>query len=201
MLQVALTGNAASGKSSVAKFFREWGAVVIDADAIVHDLQRPGTAVFQAIHKRFGDEVVNANGTLNRPVLRRRILADAHERRALERIVHPAVEAERRRLLAEHAGAEVIVSQIPLLFEAADPEAFDTIVLVDAPASVRRDRLIRLRGLTPADADALIGAQLPADAKRQRSEFVIENEGSLPELRKSAEKVWRELAQRAARHA
>ena len=199
MLNVALTGNVAAGKSSVATLFHQWGATIIDADAIVRRLQRPGTPVFQAIVTRFGPGALAANGTLDRPALRARILADPAEKRALEAIVHPAVEAERQRIL-RHADATrdaVIISDIPLLFEVMDPSKFGAVVLVDAPEPVRRERLAHDRGLPAPEAAALIAAQLPSAQKRARADFIIDNDGSRDQLRERAWLVWRKLLSRA----
>lgn len=203
MLHVALTGNVASGKSSVARLFAEWGAVVVDADAIVRDLQRPGTPVFDAIRSRFGPGVISADGQLDRASLRATILADDDARRDLEAIVHPAVAAERERLIdaARDGEDRVVVSDIPLLFEVMDPSAFEAIVLVDAPEALRRLRLERDRGLEPAEARALMRTQLPAGGKRLKSDFVIDNDGSLEQLRDRAWVVWRKLLSRARGHA
>ena len=199
MLRVALTGNVAAGKSAVAALFADWGATVIDADAIVHALEVPGTAVFDAILARFGSAVLAPDGSLDRPALRRRIFADAAERLALEAIVHPAVEAERRRRLraAPRGRDTIVVSDIPLLFEAMDPAQFDAVVLVDAPETVRLDRLVRLRGIAPAEATALLAGQLPADRKRARADFIIDNDGGVERLRDRAWEVWRKLRSRA----
>jgi dephospho-CoA kinase len=199
MLHAALTGNIAAGKSTVATLFRDWGATIIDADAIVRRLQRPGTAVFQAIVTRFGPEALAANGTLNRPALRARILADPVEKRALEAIVHPAVEAERQRLLrlAGSARDPIVISDIPLLFETMDPSTFGAVVLVDAPEPVRLERLAAHRGLAATEASALIASQLPSAGKRARADFVIDNDGSRDQLRECAWWVWRKLLSRA----
>jgi dephospho-CoA kinase len=199
MLNVALTGNVAAGKSSVAKLFSDWGATVFDADAAVRELQQPGTAVFTAIVARFGSEILAVDGSLDRGALRRRILTDPGERKALEQIVHPAVQEERRRQLAQRAAAAdgIQVSEIPLLFEAADPAEFDAIVLVDAPEPLRVERLGRERGLGSAEALALVRAQSPASLKRDRSDFVIENDQSRDQLRERAWEVWRKLLSRA----
>lgn len=203
MLQVALTGNAASGKSTVASLFREWGATVFDADATVRRLQQPGTPAFDAIVAKFGREILARDGSLDREALRTRMLADPTERRALENIVHPAVQAERRRLLEQQdAPAEaILVSDIPLLFEAANPAEFDAVVLVDAPESLRVDRLVQQRGLSRSDAEALLRLQVPAGEKRARSDFVIENDQSREVLRERAWEVWRKLLSRARNRA
>ena len=197
MLNVALTGNIAAGKSSAAAFLREWGATVIDADAIVRELQRPGTPVFQAIVQRFGPSTVAPDGTLDRAALRARILASPAERKALEAIVHPAVESERSRLIATGSGTGIVINEIPLLFEAADPSRFDAVVLVDAPEPVRLARLIEARGLDPAEGRALLAAQMPAAEKRARSHFVIENDTTRDALRERTWLVWRKLLARA----
>lgn len=200
MIHVALTGNIAAGKSSVARLFAEWGATVIDADAIVHELQRRGTAVFDAMVAQFGRGILRPDGRLDRPALRRLVTADPAARAALEAIVHPAVARRREALIAEAGarGAVVVVSDIPLLFEVADPEAFDYVVLVEAPEPVRRARLVETRGLDPGEADRLIATQMPSEAKRARSDFVIDNSGSEAALEAAAAAVWQALAAAAS---
>ena len=199
MFHAALTGNIAAGKSTVLGLFADWGATVIDADAIVRALQRPGTPVFDAIAARFGSGVLAPDGSLDRGALRRRILADAGEKRALEAIVHPAVQAERRRVIGglPRRDDAIVVSDIPLLFEVMNPAEFDAVVLVDSPEPVRLDRLVRLRGLPEPEAAALLGEQLPAAAKRARADFVIDNDGGVELLRDRAWRVWRGLRSRA----
>ena len=199
MLSVALTGNIASGKSAVLQLFRQWGAAITDADAIVRDLQRKGTPVFHAIVQRFGRDVVESDGELDRSALRTIVFGDEGARRDLERIVHPAVRERTTALAAEAraAGAEVMVHDIPLLFESANPASFDRIVLVHAPEPVRRERLVRLRGLDPALADRFIGAQIPSEDKRARSDYVIVNDGSLADLEKRSREVWHQLQRQA----
>ena len=195
-LNVGLTGNVASGKSSVAALFQRWGAAVIDADAIVHELQRPGTDVHAAIVRRFGPGVLLPDGALDRAALRDWVLADPGARRDLEAIVHPAGAARRAESVdaARERRVPVVVSEIPLLFEALDPAAFDAVVLVEAPEAVRRRRLMEQRGLAPAEADRLIAAQMPSELKRARSRFVIENDGSPDDLERRSRAVWEALA-------
>ena len=199
MLNVALTGNIGAGKSAVAELFRRWGATVIDADHIVREVQAPGSPVLRAIVARFGPDVVAADGTLDRPALRARVMGDRAALEDLNRIVHPAVHRRRLELLgaARARGDRVVVTEIPLLFEAADPAPFDAVVLVDAPEGVRRERLVTERGLSPEEADRMIAAQLPSALKRARSDFVIENAGDRAALECAAGAVWRALVARA----
>ena len=199
MLNVALTGNIAAGKSAVADLFRRWGATVLDADAIVREVQAPGSPVLRRIAERFGEAMLRADGALDRAALRRAVMADADARAALERIVHPAVYARRAELAAEaeRRGDRIVVSDIPLLFESGDPGGFDAVVLVDAPDAIRLRRLVERRGLGEAEARAMIAAQLPAAAKRARSDFVIENDGDLAALERAASAVWHALHARA----
>jgi dephospho-CoA kinase len=199
MLNVALTGNIAAGKSRVAGLFRKWGATLIDADEIVREVQAPGGPVIREIADRFGASVVMADGTLDRPALRRQVLADPEALAALNRIVHPAVHARRAELLALAAsrGDRVVVSDIPLLFEAADPGEFDVVVLVDAPEEVRLARLLEHRGLDAEEAWRMIRAQMPSPDKRARSDFLIENGGDQAALERAARVVWDALSARA----
>jgi len=198
-LNIALTGNIAAGKSAVADLFRRWGATVIDADEIVREVQAPGGQVMRAIAERFGATVVGADGSLDRAGLRRRVMADPEALAALNRIVHPAVHARQGALLAEAQarGDRLVVSDIPLLFEASDPSAFDAIVLVDAPEEMRLARLLERRGLDPEEARRMMAAQMPSHDKRARSDYVIENHGDLDDLERAAAAVWRALQSRA----
>jgi dephospho-CoA kinase len=199
MLNVALTGNVAAGKSTVAKCFRHWGATIIDADELVHEVQAPGSPVLGGIVRRFGPEMLLHDGSLDRAALRNRVMGDPAARRILESLVHPAVQRRREALLdaAWKRGDQIVVNDIPLLFEALDPAQFDVVVFVDAPHTVRRTRLRALRGLEDEEADELLAAQAPADRKRKRSDFVIDNEGSFDALEHRAREVYDELVRRA----
>jgi len=199
LLHVGLTGNIAAGKSTVAALFRDWGATVLDADAMVRRLQRRGTPVFAAIVARFGPGVVAGHGGLDRAALRARILADPEAKRALEAIVHPAVEAERQRVLRHAARSPlgIVVHDIPLLFETMDPKRFGAVVLVDAPPALRHERLIQHRRIAADEATRLLGAQQPAGPKRARADWIIDNDDSTDRLRERAWTVWRKLVSRA----
>jgi dephospho-CoA kinase len=199
MLNVALTGNIAAGKSAVAELFRAWGATLIDADRLAREAQAPGTTGLRAIAERLGQDLVGADGALDRTALRRRVMADPAALAELNRIVHPEVFRRRRALEAEarRRGDRIVVSDIPLLFEVADPAAFDVVVLVDAPEAVRRARLITERGLSALEADRMLAAQAPSGPKRERSTFVIDNDGDLATLEARAREVWTTLLARA----
>jgi dephospho-CoA kinase len=201
MLNVALTGNIASGKSTVVELFRTWGATVIDADVLAREAQAPGSAVLAAIAKRFGADVLANDGTLDRAALRAKVMGDDDALLALNAMVHPAVQQRRLDLqrAARERGDAIVINDIPLLFEVLDPGQFDTVVLVDAPPAVRRARLRALRGLSTDDADRMIAAQMPAERKRRQSQHVIENTGTLAELEQEARRVFDELRVQAAR--
>jgi dephospho-CoA kinase len=198
-LSVALTGNIAAGKSTVAGLFRQWGATIIDADQLVREAQAPGRPALGEIAGRFGADLVMSDGTLDRAALRARVLADPAALADLNRIIHPEVRRRRLELLAEARarGDRIVVSDIPLLFEADDPGAFDAVVLVDAPEVDRRARLLASRALSPAEADRMMAAQLSSTPKRARSDYVIDNHGNLPALERAARAVWEALLTRA----
>jgi dephospho-CoA kinase len=199
MLNVALTGNVAAGKSSVVRWFGRWGATIIDSDALVREAQRPGTETLGAIVRRFGSEVLQPDGSLDRAALRGKVLGDDAALAALNAIVHPAVRRRRAELAREATdrGERVLITDIPLLFEVLDPDEFDLVVLVDAPTQTRKRRLVK-RGLSAEEADRLIAAQLPARRKRARSDIVIDNDGSLDDLKQAARRAWNKICELTA---
>ena len=199
MISVALTGNIAAGKSTVAGLFKQWGATVIDADQLVREAQAPDQPVLKEIAWRFGAELIRPDGVLDRAALRARVLADPAALADLNRIVHPEVHRRRLQLLGEARtrGDRIVVSDIPLLFEADDPGAFDAVVLVDAPEPVRRARLLAARALSPEEVDRMMAAQLSPAPKRARSDYIIDNDGDLPALERAARAVWEALLARA----
>jgi len=201
VLNIALTGNIAAGKSSVLELFRKWGATVIDADALVREAQAPGSATLASIASRFGVDVLAPDGSLDRAALRSKVMGDDEALAALNALVHPVVRRRRDELQKEALarGDLVLINDIPLLFEAADPAAFDGVILIDAPVAVRRSRLRALRNLANEDADRMIASQMPSERKRAKSEFIIENDGSLSDLERKAHEVFDRLRTRGAR--
>jgi len=200
MLNVALTGNIAAGKSTVVDWFRRWGATVVDADALAREAQAPGSEVLAQIVRRFGTNVLAKDGTLDRASLRGKVMGDDEALSALNAIVHPAVQGRRQELqeAARRRGDVLLVNDIPLLFEVLDPTQFDAIVVVDAPVALRRTRLRTLRGLSNEEADRMIAAQMDAERKRAQAHYVIDNDGSLDALEAHAHDVFVELRRRAA---
>ena len=200
MLNVALTGNIAAGKSTVVDWFRRWGATVIDADALAKEAQAPGSDVLATIVRRFGTNVLAKDGTLDRAALRGKVMGDDEALSALNAIVHPAVQSRREELqdVARRRGDVLLVNDIPLLFEVLDPAQFDAIVVVDAPVALRRTRLRTKRGLSNEEADRMIAAQMDAERKRAQAHYVIDNDGSLDALEAHAHDVFAELRRRAA---
>ena len=203
MLNVALTGNIAAGKSTVVELFKKWGATIIDADVLAREAQAPGSTVLAAIARRFGSDVLARDGSLDRVALRAKVMGggDNEALLALNAIVHPAVQQRRIDLqrAARERGDAILINDIPLLFEVLDPAQFDAVVLVDAPPAVRRARLRALRGLSNEEADRMIAAQMSAERKRAGSHHVIENTGSLAELEEQARHVFDDLRAQAAR--
>lgn len=195
MLKVALTGNIASGKSSVAEAWRGEGARVVESDELARRAVAPGTEALRRIAERWGPGVLLPSGELDRAALRDVVFRDAEERRALEEIVHPEVERLRADAFeaAARDGADLVVADIPLLFEVGLEDAFDVVVLVDAPESVRLARLLADRGLPEEEAQRMIDAQLPTERKRAAADIVIDNTGTKAELEARAKQVWTEL--------
>jgi dephospho-CoA kinase len=196
MRLIGLTGNIASGKSSVADMFAERGATIIDADVLARDAVTKGSPALQAIVSRWGTEILDPDGNLDRAVLRHRVFQNQSDLDALNAIVHPEVQRRRSQEVAaaRARGDRVVVCVIPLLFERHLADDFDTIVLVDAPRSVRLDRIVRDRGIDEAEAMEMIASQMPADLKRARADYVIENAGTREQLESEVDRVWQEIA-------
>jgi dephospho-CoA kinase len=203
MLLVGLTGNIASGKSTVAHLLAARGATIIDADVLARQAVEEGTPAYREIVDRWGRSVLGPDGHLDRGALRRLVFQDQTELEALNSIVHPEVARLRAQLMSEARARRdrIVVCDVPLLFETSMVDEFDCIVLVDAPRPTRLDRLVRTRGLHETEAMDMIAAQMPAELKRARADFVIDNTGSLAELEAHVEETWEALSAEADRRA
>ena len=200
MLLVGLTGNIASGKSTVARRLVAHGATLVDADLLARQAVRPGTPGLAAIVERWGTGVLAPDGVLDRGVLRGLVFENAGELEALNAIVHPEVGRLRDAAVAaaRARGDAIVVCDIPLLFEKDLAGEFDAIVLVDAPRTVRLERLVHDRGLREPEAMAMLAAQMPAELKRARADYVIDNDGTRAALEARVDAVWDALRARAS---
>lgn len=200
---VGLTGGIGTGKSTVASMFEQLGAVLVDADAIVHELQAPGQPLLQQIADRFGESVIDASGALDRAALGAIVFRDADARADLGRLVHPPVRVEmQRRVDAAVARDEaLVIVDIPLLFEGRrtqpprqpDPLGLQAIILVYAPREIQIERQIRRDGADPGEAERRIDAQMSIEDKRELADFVIDNSGSLDATRRRVAEIYAEL--------
>jgi dephospho-CoA kinase len=194
MLLVGLTGGIGTGKSTAARMLERRGAVVFDADVLARQAVAPGTPGFDQVVERFGPNVLAPGGGLDREALASIVFSDPAARRDLEGIVHPEV----RRMFAE--GCEeyrdsdrVVVFSAPLLVETGMHTAFDRLIVVSAPVATQIERLMRDRGMAERDVQARIAAQLPLEAKAEVADILLDNEGTLEDLERSVERVWRDL--------
>lgn len=195
---IALTGGIASGKSTVAKMLADRGAVVVDADAIVREVQAPGSAVLAAIVREFGD-VLRADGTLDRAALGSLVFGHPERLAALNALVHPAVRAESERRFAEAFSrdpAAVVVYDVPLLAEARGGGAWDLVVVAHAPEDVRVRRLVETRGSSEADARARIGSQASDADRLALADVVVDTSTTLDETRRQLDELWHRLSDR-----
>jgi len=199
MLLIGLTGNIGSGKSTVAQLLSERGATIIDADVLARRAVEQGTSAYSAIVERWGTSILAADGLIDRAALRRIVFSEPLELEQLNTIVHPEVERMRIALVeqARQRGDRLVVCDIPLLFERNLTAGYDRIVLVDAPRPVRLERLVRERGLRETEAMEMIVAQMPAELKRARADFVIDNASTLTQLDQRVAEVWSALLEDA----
>lgn len=200
MLLVGLTGNIASGKSEVARLLGERGAKLIDADILAREAVKPGTKALDKIVATWGEEVLAPDGSLDRGALRRIAFSDQAQLEKLNAIVHPEVTRLRDIEIekARSRGDSIVVCVIPLLFERNLVNDFDYVVLVDAPRALRLERLAETRGMDEADAMNMIASQMPAELKKARADYSIENVGSLEDLQRAVDKLWTTLNKKAA---
>ena len=193
---VALTGGIASGKSTIARRLAEHGAVVVDADQVVRDVQGPGSPVLKAIAAEFGADMLGADGSLDRARLGGRVFGDAAAVKRLNAIVHPAVRVESQRRFHDAFAADadaVVVYDVPLLAEARLEDPWDLILVAHAPADVRAARLVSLRGMSDADARARIASQVPDDERLRIADVVIDTDGPLERTVAQTDAVWGSL--------
>ena len=191
-MRVGLTGGVGSGKSTVSRLLAERGAVVIDADAIAREVVEPGTPGFDAVVETFGQSVVGADGRLDRPALAAIVFGDDDRRLQLNAIVHPLVGQRTVELAAAAPADAVVVYDIPLLVESDMAASFDFVLVVEASVDVRLARLHE-RGMAETDARERMAAQASDAQRRAVADAVLDNNGSLADLERQVNEVWKRL--------
>jgi dephospho-CoA kinase len=191
---IGLTGGVGSGKSTVATMLRDLGAVVVDADEATHAVYEPGTPGFEAVIREFGDYYIR-DGRIDRQRLGELVFKDAASRRRLNAIVHPLVREwmAARTVEAAELGAEVVVQDVPLLFENGLERLYSSVILVYVPEEMQVERLVNGRGFTPERARAVVATQVPIEEKRRRAHHVIDNSGTVEQTRAQVEELWATL--------
>lgn len=188
MARIGLTGSVASGKSSVARIWADAGIPVVLADDLAREVVEPGTEGLARVVEAFGPGVLRSDGALDRDGLRRLVFRDEAARRKLETLLHPRIGALRRAWMEarERRGVPLVAAEIPLLFEVGLEGEFDVVVVVDAPRQERIRRLRTGRGLATEEAVKIMEAQMSAEEKRERADYVLDNGGSPEGLRDRA---------------
>jgi dephospho-CoA kinase len=195
LLKIAITGGAGSGKSTVSRMFKELGAEVLDADAVARDAVAVGQPAWQELRRHYGDDYFNVDGSLRRSKLARRIFADPQARRHLNALIHPLVAQELQKKVTEleRQGAELVLVEVPLLFETGREGAFDRVILVSAPEA---EQVLRLRSRDQRGEEEIRGilrAQWPLQEKVARADYVIDNGSDLAGTQEHVKKIWGEL--------
>lgn len=201
VLSVAVTGNIASGKSSLLRIWERAGVPVISADDLARAVVEPGTAGLREVVRVFGDEVLEPDGQLDRSRLRDRVFRDEDARRKLESILHSRIRDLREAWLREQGwrGVELVATEIPLLFETGYARGVDVTIVVDAPPAVRLERLVRVRGLDAEEAARIMSTQADAADKRAMADHVIPNDGTPADLEQRALELLARLRARIRR--
>lgn len=183
-MNIGLTGGIATGKSTVSRMLAERGALIIDADILAREIMEPGHPVLAAVVQRFGEQMLQADGTLNRKKLGEHIFSDSGERAALNEITHPAIRSETRRRMAEYESRhpdKLVVADIPLLYESGQESMYEQIMVVYVPRELQIERLMLRDGITGPQAEARLASQIDIERKKERADIVIDNSKGLGE--------------------
>jgi len=193
-MRVGLTGGVASGKSTVSAMLEELGAVVVDADVLAREVVAPGTAGLTEVVEAFGPQVLGPDGQLDRAALGALVFADGAQRRVLEGIIHPRVRRRAAEIEAAAPAGTVVVHDIPLLVETGQADAFDVVVVVDVPRETQLERMTALRAMSREDAEARLAAQASREERLAAATYVVDNTGTLDQLRERVAEVYSRLA-------
>lgn len=202
MFVIGLTGGMASGKSTVADYLKTHTAEIIDADEISKEVIAPGTETYQDLVKSFGQNILNDDGTIDRAKLGQIVFADRGKLERLNQLTHPPIvkriRTELLDLAARLAPDDVVILRAPLLVEVGLVEMVDAVVLVTAPEGIRVERIKRQRGLSGEECGQRLRAQLPDSEKIKFADYVVENNGTLEELKEKVETLWKQVEERQA---
>lgn len=193
MVKAGLTGGIGAGKSEVARLLAAYGAVIVDADRIAREVVEPGTEGLRAVVAEFGEDILTADGTLDRPKLGALVFGDTERLAALNALVHPLVAARSAELEAAAGPEAVVVHDVPLLTENGLAPLYDRVIVVDASPETQLDRLVRLRGMTEAEARSRMAAQAKREERLAIADVVIDNDGPLDDLERQVRRVWETL--------
>jgi dephospho-CoA kinase len=198
VLLVGLTGGIGAGKSTVARMLEDRGAVVFDADVLARDAVAPGTSGFAEVVRRFGDRVVGPDGTVDRRALASIVFVDDDARRDLEAIVHPEVRRRFADAVQTYRESDaIVVFSVPLLVETGAQDLVDVVVVVSAPVETQIERLVGDRRMSEDQVRARIAAQAPLEDKAAVADVIVDNDGTLEDLRGQVDRLWADLRERA----
>jgi dephospho-CoA kinase len=195
-MKVGLTGGIGAGKSTVADLFSQKGAVVIRSDELARQVIEPQTPGFQQVIDRFGKDIINSDGYIDRAKLAQVVFQDDAALKDLENIVHPLVRNKTNQIIEQHTSETIIVNEIPLLLEKKMESLFDFLVIVISSEKNRLERLAQ-RGLTAEQATARMVKQVSDDQRKAAADFLIVNDGNLDQLEADVQKIWQTLQERS----
>ncbi len=195
-MKVGLTGGIGAGKSTVADLFSQKGAVVIRSDELARQVIEPQTPGFQQVIDRFGKDLLNAEGYIDRAKLAQMVFKDDAALKDLENIIHPLVRSKTNQIIDQHTSETIIVNEIPLLLEKKMESLFDFLVIVISSEKNRLERLVH-RGLTAEQATARMAKQVSDEQRKAAADFLIVNDGNLDQLEADVEKIWQTLQERS----
>ena len=195
MLKIAITGGAGSGKSTVARMFQELGAEVLDADAFAREAVAVGAPAWQELRRLYGEDYFNPDGSLNRSRLAQRVFNDPEARHRLEALIHPLIVQEimARAAALEGQGVQLVMVEVPLLYETGREAAFDRVIVVSTPEAERIRRLRERDRRGEAEIRGILQAQWPLEDKVARADYVVDNGGELGHTRQQVKNIWAEL--------
>ncbi len=195
MKVIGLTGGIATGKTTAAAILSEFGAKIVDADKLAREVVQPGQEAWQDIVEYFGPAILREDKTIDREQLRKIVFEDRQARRRLEAITHPRIRKLAREKIQKLAaeGAEIIIYMAPLFFEAKVHTWIRPVIVVACGPETQRRRLRERDRLSEAEIDRHLKAQMPLEQKRRLADFVVENDGSVEDLKKKLQQLWKKI--------